>query len=239
MRKYCATSIQVMQLPKYQKEWMATHLGHNLDIHKRFYRMPMESIETAKVAKALYLMQENKMHRARNLNLDTIDTILTQEDVFGGVSVEDYEDDCEGLEAGPTERQSTRNVSATVGSSNDNESGGVNAGDYADQLLNLDPDSIVPLSALPEVPTRGISSRKTTARNYRRWPKDQEQLVIREFASHFANRTTPNYKECMDKMHLFPHCNNVYTTLKEKVNNMNITNRSKEEAKKRAGNNGR
>lgn len=44
LRKYLATVIQVMALPKYQKNWVAEHLGHTMAVHGKHYRYSYKKI---------------------------------------------------------------------------------------------------------------------------------------------------------------------------------------------------
>ena len=91
MRKYLATAIQVMALPKYQLNWVAEHLGHNLEIHKKYYRQSIDTVETAKLTKLMFLADHGKMDDVRGMNLDTIDTYLSKDELFNHVHLADYE----------------------------------------------------------------------------------------------------------------------------------------------------
>ena len=82
MRKYCATALQMMELPKYQKSWVAEHLGHSLEIHGKYYRMPLESVETAKITKLMYLIDHCKMNEVRGLNLNEVDTVISRDKIL-------------------------------------------------------------------------------------------------------------------------------------------------------------
>lgn len=91
IRKYMATAIQMMALPKYQLEWVAEHLGHDLAIHKKFYRQSIDTVETTKIAKVMHLVDNCKMHEAVGLNIEDIDQLVSQQDLERGTEPEDYE----------------------------------------------------------------------------------------------------------------------------------------------------
>ena len=60
LRKYCATVSQIADLDETQLRWLADHLGHNLDVHREFYRLRDSTIELSKVSRVLLAMDEGK-----------------------------------------------------------------------------------------------------------------------------------------------------------------------------------
>ena len=90
MRKYLATVIQTMALPKYQLNWVASHLGHNLDVHKQYYRQPLDSVEVAKISKLMFLADHCKMNNVKGLNLDSVDEFLDGDKLFQSIVPGDY-----------------------------------------------------------------------------------------------------------------------------------------------------
>ena len=53
LRKYIATVSQVLSLNANELEWLATHMGHSLDVHKEYYRLHDSTLELAKISKLL------------------------------------------------------------------------------------------------------------------------------------------------------------------------------------------
>ena len=53
LRKYIATVSQVASLSENDLDWVAKHLGHDIRIHRDFYRLHDSTIELAKVSKLL------------------------------------------------------------------------------------------------------------------------------------------------------------------------------------------
>lgn len=91
LRKYLATVIQVMALPKYQTKWVAEHLGHSLEVHGKHYRQSLDTVEVAKISKLMYLVDHCKMNSVQGMNLDSIDNYLEKEDIMKSVNADDYE----------------------------------------------------------------------------------------------------------------------------------------------------
>ena len=91
LRKYLATVIQVMALPKYQNNWVAQHLGHTPEVHLKYYRGALDSVELAKISKLMYLVDHCQMKNAVGKDLNTIDEFIQKEDVFKSVEEADYD----------------------------------------------------------------------------------------------------------------------------------------------------
>ena len=100
LRKYLATVIQVMALPKYQMKWVAEHLGHNLEVHAKYYRQSIESVEVAKISKLMYLVDGANMQNLKGMDLDTIDEFIDEHNPAGTQEKQDLDDDDEEDEDG-------------------------------------------------------------------------------------------------------------------------------------------
>ena len=50
MRKYLATAVQIINLTKNEMEPVANHLGHDLAIHRKYYRLLDSKVELSKIA---------------------------------------------------------------------------------------------------------------------------------------------------------------------------------------------
>ena len=55
LQKYIATISQVLSL-----NWLARHLGHDVRVHREFYRIHESTIEIAKVSKLLLAVDGGK-----------------------------------------------------------------------------------------------------------------------------------------------------------------------------------
>jgi hypothetical protein len=63
LRKYLATTIQIMSLGPEEQEWVARHLGHDLTVHKEFYRLHPSAIELSKISKLLIASEQGSLHK--------------------------------------------------------------------------------------------------------------------------------------------------------------------------------
>ena len=62
MRKYLATVVQVLNLKENEMDMLASHLGHDLAVHRRYYRLQDCTIELGKIAHLL-LSTEGELSR--------------------------------------------------------------------------------------------------------------------------------------------------------------------------------
>ena len=62
----------MLDLKSNELDWLATHLGHNIAVHREFYRLPMNVVEVAKVGKLLTAVEKG-VQRYSGKSLDEID----------------------------------------------------------------------------------------------------------------------------------------------------------------------
>ena len=60
LRKYVATVSQLVDMDENEMGWLAKHLGHDLDVHKEFYRMQESTLEMAVVGNLLVGIDEGR-----------------------------------------------------------------------------------------------------------------------------------------------------------------------------------
>jgi len=51
LRKYMATVSQIFELSPTEVDWLARHLGHDINVHRQYYRLHDSSVELAKISK--------------------------------------------------------------------------------------------------------------------------------------------------------------------------------------------
>ena len=67
MRKYVATVSQLVDMKETEMGWLAKHMGHDIHIHKEFYRM-----EIAVAGNMLLAIDEGRAHKFKGKNLRDI-----------------------------------------------------------------------------------------------------------------------------------------------------------------------
>ena len=74
LRKYyVATVSQILDLQENELDWLARHLGHDITVHREYYRLHESTIELAKVGKILTTVDEGKTRHWAGKSLDDID----------------------------------------------------------------------------------------------------------------------------------------------------------------------
>ena len=58
LRKYVATVSQIIDLEGNELEWLAQHMGHDINIHRNNYTLHESTLELAKVSKLLLAIDE-------------------------------------------------------------------------------------------------------------------------------------------------------------------------------------
>lgn len=72
LRKYIATVTQVINLKDHETDWLARHLGHDIRIHRDFYRLHESAIELTKVSRILLAVDSGKTASFYGKNLEDI-----------------------------------------------------------------------------------------------------------------------------------------------------------------------
>ena len=72
LRKYVATVSQLVDMDENEMRWLAKHLGHDLHIHKEFYRMQESTLDMAVVDSLLVAIDEGRAHKFKGKNLRDI-----------------------------------------------------------------------------------------------------------------------------------------------------------------------
>jgi hypothetical protein len=72
LRKHIATVSQVLNLSRHDLETMAEFMGHDIDIHRSFYRLPQETIQVVKMGRLLSAFDNGTIAQYRGKTLDEI-----------------------------------------------------------------------------------------------------------------------------------------------------------------------
>lgn len=72
LRKHVATMSQIMNLKRNELDILASFLGHDILVHRNYYRLPQDSLEMAKVSKILLAMENGNVDKFKGKSLDEI-----------------------------------------------------------------------------------------------------------------------------------------------------------------------
>lgn len=73
LRKYIATISQVLSLKETEVDWLARHFGHDIQVHRDFYRLHESTSEIAKVRKLLLTIDQGETKKIARKSLAEID----------------------------------------------------------------------------------------------------------------------------------------------------------------------
>ena len=77
LRKHVATMSQILNLRDHELDQLATFMGHDVRVHRQFYRLPEDVVQTAKVTKILMAMENGTIGNFQGKTLDEIDIDLS------------------------------------------------------------------------------------------------------------------------------------------------------------------
>lgn len=83
LRKYVATVSQILDLQENELDWLTRHLGHDIQVHRQYYRLHDSTIELAKVSKILTTVDQGKTGQWAGKSLDEIDIDMDIEPIEG------------------------------------------------------------------------------------------------------------------------------------------------------------
>lgn len=72
LRKHIATLSTVLNLKNTELDQLADFLGHNIDVHRKHYRLPEGTLQLAKISKVLLALEQGKLGQYKGKSLDEI-----------------------------------------------------------------------------------------------------------------------------------------------------------------------
>ncbi|XDV36910.1 hypothetical protein PO909_006624 [Leuciscus waleckii] len=88
LRKHVATLSQVLNLKNNELDQVADFLGHDIRVHRDFYRLPVPTTQLAKISKLLLSMEKGNLSSMQGKSLDEIEI----EGLYNEIALSDAED---------------------------------------------------------------------------------------------------------------------------------------------------
>lgn len=73
LRKYIATVSQIMNMTENETDWLARHLGHDIRIHREFYRLHESAVELTKISRLLMAIDNGEAYKFHGKKLNEIE----------------------------------------------------------------------------------------------------------------------------------------------------------------------
>lgn len=89
LRKHVATLSQVLNLKNHELDQVADFLGHDIRVHREYYRLPEATTQLAKISKLLLAMEKGSLTNLQGKTLEEIEiegnaTKVVTNDIFNG-----------------------------------------------------------------------------------------------------------------------------------------------------------
>lgn len=88
LRKHLATMTQILGLSETNLDVLAKFMGHDIRIHRQFYRLPENTVELAKVTKIMHLINTGNMSKYKGKDFDDIEFSQTGNNFYSYLHVE-------------------------------------------------------------------------------------------------------------------------------------------------------
>ncbi|KAM4592751.1 uncharacterized protein PAE49_003226 isoform 2-T2 [Odontesthes bonariensis] len=79
LRRHVATVSQLLNLQTHELDQLATFMGHDIEVHREFYRLPEETLQMAKVSRLLFALQDG-MGKFKGKSLEDITPNINSEE---------------------------------------------------------------------------------------------------------------------------------------------------------------
>ncbi|KAI4470857.1 hypothetical protein MML48_1g16811 [Holotrichia oblita] len=101
LRKYIATVCQVFSLSETENDWLARHLGHDIRVHREFYRLHENAVELTKVSRLLIAVDQGEAAKfagkpLQDITLNDLPTLEEEREDNSENEEDDVTNDCEG-----------------------------------------------------------------------------------------------------------------------------------------------
>ena len=83
LRKHVATLCQVLNLKDHELDLLANYMGHDVRVHRQYYRLPDDVLQTSKIAKIFMLMDTGSLSQQKGKTLDEITQINGDDTCLG------------------------------------------------------------------------------------------------------------------------------------------------------------
>ncbi|XP_059195919.1 uncharacterized protein LOC131986187 isoform X2 [Centropristis striata] len=186
LRKQTGTLSQVLNLTNTELDQLADFLGHDIRVHRQFYRLPEGTLQLAKISKVLMALEQGCLAEFKGKSLDDI-CIDPEENVHLDSDQErDPEAPCEADdESDSPENATTTEYSETIGP------------DVRHTVNNAAPqqDTVTtPQARDHQKPLKGLKGRQPSKRKM--WEKEEIAAVERHMMSFITTCRVPGKSDC-------------------------------------------
>ncbi|XP_048855405.1 uncharacterized protein LOC125739885 [Brienomyrus brachyistius] len=201
LRKHVATLSQVLNLKNNELDQLADFLGHDLRVHRDFYRLPVPTTQLAKISKLLLTMEKGQLSSVQGKSLDEIE-------IDGEIEVSDSElDDKDESEAEDSVSAITQSgiTEPMVDASDCDRMTAVPESEMDDHVfcasadIGMDLVSSTNINERPTIPEGSNASKgiDVSKKKKKAWSKAEIAAVMKHFKNHVTRGKLATKNECL------------------------------------------
>ncbi|XP_026223685.1 uncharacterized protein LOC113171757 isoform X1 [Anabas testudineus] len=190
LRKHMATMSKVLNLKDNEMDDLADFLGHDIRVHRQYYRLPEGTLQLAKISKVLMALERGQLSEFKGKNLDEINI-----DPRENIAVDSDASDTEDEDAtSVTDTASSASLSSTQSSDRST------TGSTSKQNKHLYPATGRSDEEMPpvcEVSGRSHTTKELSQNKRRKWTEDEIQAVEMTLMDYISSGKVPGKAECL------------------------------------------
>eukprot|EP00105_Crassostrea_gigas_P014934 XP_011431779.1 PREDICTED: uncharacterized protein LOC105331337 [Crassostrea gigas] len=185
LRKQLATLAQILNLSETSQDILATFQGHDIRVHREFYRLPESTLQVAKVSKILHGINNGTIEKFKGKDFDEID--FADKETIDSESESEIEVDDDSNTASPMEVPCNSRVSTERSSCPPHAKPEAQGQGFADGKPLMEPSS-----------SRTSGGRKRASVQRHTWTAVEKASLERQFNNFIKLGKTPGQLDCLN-----------------------------------------
>ncbi|XP_043986820.1 uncharacterized protein LOC122839374 isoform X2 [Gambusia affinis] len=220
LRKHAATLSTVLNMTNTEMDQLATFLGHDIRIHREYYRLPEKTLQLAKISKVLMALENGRLAEFHGKNLDEI-----QIDPDENINSDDNNDDNNAMDEEISSAIEPSEVETLPQNRNEMTP--------PSSRKHKPPPSSPTDDDQEEIPLKGSTTRPCSKgkRPVKKtpWTEDEVQAVEKHLGAFIKSFTVPGKNHCEKCLKAEPVAlkNRTWQNVKFFIHNRITTNRKK------------
>lgn len=178
--KHIGTIAQVLNLQNHELDILANFMGHEIRVHRNFYRLPENTLKLAKVSKILVAMEQGNISKYRGKTLDETE-----------IDIDDNVEDGLGNDIEKQE-QSTALNKKNESENNTQLDVGEKVHDTQNSYVKNKKYTGLPSKKLKKSPIK--KAQKTSIKKH--WSKEEKDTVLKYFENEINLKIAPKKTKC-------------------------------------------
>ncbi len=215
LRKYLATTIQILDMTGDELKMVAEHMGHSVAVHTDVYRLQSSLLERTKVARALVALENGQLGKfaGRNLSSCTLEELpIPVADDDGDVDA--VADNCDNIDV---DAVADNCENGDVDAVEDNCDNGGDAHEQFGEIGNIRPKRAYNMTSQENehvIVKKRVQPRK-------KWDEKEEACLFEEFKDNISSKSNPSSSDIRRAQDKHPCLKDrSIAVIKSKVNNI-------------------